>query len=76
MTTDIERWRREGGRPATIERTEMEVTALQSAISDLWKQYLEGQVNRLRNNRKRRGASGRVVSIPLGAAENRALGTA
>ncbi|KAL2133656.1 hypothetical protein VTI74DRAFT_1971 [Chaetomium olivicolor] len=43
MTMDIERWRQEGDRPATVERIEREANALRCAISLLRKQHLEGQ---------------------------------
>ncbi|KAL2257312.1 hypothetical protein VTK26DRAFT_341 [Humicola hyalothermophila] len=60
MTADIERWRREGNRPATVEKTEREATTLRGVISQLLKQHLEGQVGGSqprrrtdRNNRQR-----------------------
>ncbi|KAK4232776.1 hypothetical protein C8A03DRAFT_20001, partial [Achaetomium macrosporum] len=58
MTADIERWRREGNCPVTVEKTEREATALRGAISHLWKQHLEGQFGgsqpRHRTNRNNR----------------------
>lgn len=60
MTGDIKRWREQGNRPATVEKTESEVAALQCAISNLWEQHLEGQFGGVqqrhkidRNNRQR-----------------------
>ncbi|KAK4163966.1 hypothetical protein QBC43DRAFT_52710 [Cladorrhinum sp. PSN259] len=43
MMADLERWRREGNRPATVERTESEVAELRVSISQLWKRHLEGK---------------------------------
>jgi len=40
--TDLERWRRDGNRPATVERTESEVAGLRHSISQLWKRHLKG----------------------------------
>ncbi len=43
MTADIERWRGEGNRPATIERTEYDLDIIRRSISDLQKQHLKGE---------------------------------
>jgi hypothetical protein len=37
-----ERWKLDGNRPATVERTESEIAGLRYSISQLWKQHLEG----------------------------------
>jgi len=37
MKADIERWQREGNRPATLERTENDKNELHRSISSLWK---------------------------------------
>src|SRR5689334_9579724 len=42
MTADMERWQREGNRPATLEMTKSEVAELQISISLLWERHLEG----------------------------------
>ncbi|KAK4148710.1 hypothetical protein C8A00DRAFT_19504, partial [Chaetomidium leptoderma] len=43
MMADIERWRRDGNRPATIERTEYDLDGLQRSISDLQNQHRKGE---------------------------------
>ncbi|KAK4118889.1 hypothetical protein N657DRAFT_325843 [Parathielavia appendiculata] len=43
ITADIERWKQEGNRLATVEKTEREATALRDVISQLSKEHLEGQ---------------------------------
>jgi len=43
ITADIERWRGEGNRPATIERTEYDLDVIRRSISDLRKQHLKGE---------------------------------
>ena len=44
MVADLERWRREGNRPATVEKSEAEVAELHDSISQLWERHLEGLV--------------------------------
>lgn len=39
MATDIERWRREGNRPVTVEKTEREVIEAQHSLWGLWKKH-------------------------------------
>ncbi|KAK4232877.1 hypothetical protein C8A03DRAFT_19932 [Achaetomium macrosporum] len=52
MMTDIERWRREGDHPATVEKTERELTALQCAISTFRERHGEGQFGGSQQRRK------------------------
>jgi len=42
MTTDLERWKRDGNRPATVEKTESDVVRLQYLVSQLRRQHVEG----------------------------------
>jgi len=44
MKKDIARWRREGSRPATIEKTERDVVEVQRSISTLWEQHSKQHV--------------------------------
>ncbi|KAK1759885.1 hypothetical protein QBC47DRAFT_117168 [Echria macrotheca] len=43
MKDDINRWRREGNRRATIEKTQQDVDDLERQIYDLWETHLEKQ---------------------------------
>jgi hypothetical protein len=39
MLDDVARWRYEGNRRATIEKTEREVSALNLQIAELWREH-------------------------------------
>ncbi|KAK0723635.1 hypothetical protein B0T21DRAFT_38983 [Apiosordaria backusii] len=64
MMADLERWRREGNRPATVERTEVEVAGLHNSISQLWKRHLKGLVGgpQQRHRTSRAKAAGNQLS--------------
>lgn len=39
MSSDIERWQREGNRRATIEKTYADIADIQAQIDELWRQH-------------------------------------
>lgn len=41
MVDDIKRWHREGGRTATIEKTQRDIAEIQMQIHDLWRSHDE-----------------------------------
>ena len=43
MIKDLERWERDGNRPATVERAKRELDGLQCSILDLQNQHLKGE---------------------------------
>jgi len=43
MTTDIVRWKRDGDKPATVEKTKRELALLLRTMSTLLKQHKEGE---------------------------------
>ena len=44
MTTDIARWKRDGNKPATVEKTERELILVLGSMSTLPKQHNKGEV--------------------------------
>src|SRR5687768_6817990 len=40
MTDDVQRWRQEGNRNATIEKTNRDILTVQAEIQDLWQRHL------------------------------------
>jgi len=43
MAGDVERWRREGNRKATIEKTQYEMQDLRMGINKLWNEHTARQ---------------------------------
>lgn len=52
MTTDIERWRRERNRTATIEKTESDMKGVYQSISSLRNRHLNGQLDKHRYRKR------------------------